>query len=146
MNSYTNLLSSQTSPPSGVNVNITNPLNQTNPYSNTQLQNLFSNSLLQPRHIVQQVSDEKEIYSIPMGVDSSDFILHSTKPLIYFVATDSSGNKTSIIPFDIQQHVSEPEPTMQDVKAIEEKFENRLNIFKTEISDMISTKLEEALK
>ena len=81
-----------------------------------------------------------------MGVDSSDFVLHSTKPLIYFVATDASGNKTSIIPFDIQQHIPEPEPTMQDVKAIESKLEERLNSFKTEISDLVSAKLEEALK
>lgn len=128
----------------GVNVNISNPA--VSPITPPQLNSLFTNSLLQPKHRVQQVNDEKEIYAIPMGVDSSDFILNATKPLIYFVATDSSGNKTSIVPFEIKQYVPEPEPTMQDVKAIETKLEERLTSFKTEISDLISAKLEEALK
>ena len=127
-------------PSSGVNVNISNP---STPAS---LNNLFSNSLLQPRHQVQQVNDEKEIYQIVMGVNSSDFVLHATKPLIYFVATDGSGNKTSIVAFDIQQHVPEPEPTMEDVKAIETRLDEKFNILKEEISDLVSKKLEEALK
>ena len=134
----------QPSQPSGVNVNISNP----NPVQN--LSNLFSNALLQPRHTVQQVNDEKDIYTIPMGVDSSDFILNSSKPLIYFVATDSSGNKTTIIPFDIQQHIKEPEPTMQDVKAIESKIETKIDeklaMLKNEIADMISKKMDKADK
>ena len=134
----------QPSQPSGVNVNISNP----NPVQN--LSNLFSNALLQPRHTVQQVNDEKDIYAIPMGVDSSDFILNSSKPLIYFVATDSSGNKTTIIPFDIQQHIKEPEPTMQDVKAIESKIETKIDeklaMLKNEITDMISKKMDKADK
>lgn len=127
----------------GVNVNISNP--PINPIP-SNFNNLFANALLQPKHRVAQVSDEREIYSIPMGVDSSDFILHATKPLIYFVATDSSGNKTSVIPFDINQHVPEPEPTMQDVKDIESRFDEKLSSFKDEISTLISQKLEEALK
>ena len=132
-------------PTPGVNVNISNPNPAPTPPT-LQFNNLLSNALLQPKHTVQQVSDEKDIYSLPMGVDSSDFVLHSTKPLIYFVATDNSGNKTSIIPFDIQQHVPEPEPTMQDVKDIEARLEDKFNTFKTEISDMISKKLDEILK
>lgn len=132
----------------GVNVNISNPLAPpVNPAPTVStLNNLFANSLLQPKHHVQQVNDEKEIYQIPMGVDSSDFILHATKPLIYFVATDNSGNKTSIVAFDIQQHIPEPEPTMQDVKAVEARFDEKLSSFKDEISELISKKLEEALK
>ena len=139
------LLNALTSPQNtggGVNVNISNP---TTP-QNTTLNNLLGNALLQPRHTVQQINDEKEIYSIPMGVNSSDFILHSGKPLIYFVVTDNSGNKTSIIPFDIQQHIQEPEPTMQDVKAIEARLDEKMNSFKSELSDLISKKIEEALK
>ena len=108
--------------------------------------NMFTSALLQPKHQVVRVNDEKEIYGIPMGVDSSDFVLHNTKPLIYFVATDNSGNKTSIIAFDIQQHIPEPEPTMQDVKAVEDRIDQKLAAFKDEISSIISTKLEEALK
>ena len=137
----------------GVNVNISNPsispISPSAPPVNpppVNLNALFSNSLLQPKHRVAQVNDEKEIYSVQMGVDSSDFVLHATKPLIYFVATDSSGNKTSIIPFDISQHIPEPEPTMQDVKAVEARFDEKLSLFKDEISDLISKKLEEALK
>ena len=134
----------------GVNVNISNPsISPSVPPVNpapANLNMLFTNSLLQPKHRVAQVNDEKEIYSIPMGVDSSDFILHTTKPLIYFVATDNSGNKTSIVPFDIQQHIPEPEPTMQDVKAVEARFDEKLSSFKEEISTLISQKLEEALK
>lgn len=139
-----NLLNALTSPsPGGVNVNISNP----NPSpSQSAAMNLFSNALLQPKHTVQQVNDERGIYSIPMGVNSSDFILHAGKPIIYFVATDNSGNKTSIIPFDIQQHIQEPEPTMQDVKAIEAKLDEKMNNFKNEISEMISKKLDEVLK
>lgn len=129
-------------PSSGVNVNISNP----NPSPSTALNTLLSNPLLMQKHQVQKVNDEKDIYSVPMGVDSSDFILHAIKPLIYFVATDSSGNKTSIIPFDIQQHIPEPEPTMEDVRAIESRLDNKFNSFKDEISDLISKKLEEALK
>lgn len=128
--------------PTGVNVNISNPATPAVPNIN----NLFRNSLLQPKHRVQQVNDEKDIYQIAMGVDSSDFILHATKPLIYFVATDSSGNKTSVIPFDIQQHIVEPEPTMQDVKNMESKLEQKFDLFKTEMSELISKKIEEALK
>ena len=128
--------------PSGVNVNISNP----NP-TGYNFNSLFNNSLLQQRHTVQQVNDEKDIYSIPMGVESSDFILNSSKPLIYFVATDKSGNKTTIIPFDIQQHIQEPEPTMQDVKTtIETRLDERLSSFKDEIAEMISKKIDEALK
>ena len=140
-----NLINALTSPSNGgVNVNISNPNPQ--PSQSTAFNNLLGNALLQPKHTVQQVNDEREIYAIPMGVNSSDFILHAGKPLIYFVATDNSGNKTSIIPFDIQQHIQEPEPTMQDVKAIEERLEEKFNNFKGEISDLISRKLEEALK
>ena len=140
-----NLINALTSPSTGgVNVNISNPNPQ--PSQGTAFNSLLGNALLQPKHTVQQVNDEREIYSIPMGVNSSDFILHAGKPLIYFVATDNSGNKTSVIPFDIQQHIQEPEPTMQDVKAIETRLEERLNSFKEEISDLISQKLEEALK
>lgn len=113
---------------------------------NDSINNLFGNALLQPKHTVQQVKDEKEIYTLPMGVDSSDFVLHATKPLIYFVATDGSGNKTSIVAFDIQQHIPEPEPTMKDVKEIETRLEERFSSFKNEISDLITKKLEEALK
>ena len=132
----------------GIN-NVSTPTTNTSVASSNPLNALFTNSLLVPKHKVQQVTDEREIYSIPMGTDSSDFILHSTKPLIYFVATDNAGNKTSIIPFDIQQHISEPEPTMQDVRNIENKLEERLSSFKSEISNeisnLITTKLEEAL-
>lgn len=128
--------------PTGVNVNISNPATPAVPSIN----NLFGNSLLQPKHRVQQVNDEKDIYQIAMGVDSSDFILHATKPLIYFVATDSSGNKTSVIPFDIQQHIVEPEPTMQDVKNMESRLDQKFDSFKTEMFDLISKKIEEALK
>ena len=127
--------------PSGVNVNISNPLN-TSPASS----NVLSNSLLVPRHIAAQVNDEREIYAVPMGVNSSDWVLHSTKPLIYFVATDQYGNKTSILPFDIAQHVSEPEPTMQDVKNIESHLDDRISSLKDELSQLITTKIEEALK
>lgn len=138
-----NSLYSNTGYTPGVNVNISNP----NPSSPApSLNSLFSNSLLQPKHRVQQINDEKEIYSIPMGVDSSDFVLHNTKPLIYFVATDNSGNKTSVIPFEIKQHIPEPEPTMQDVKAIETRLEERLSSFKDEISTLISDKLAEKLE
>lgn len=143
MNIPANITTPVIPPSSGVNVNISNPPQpqQPNPFNN-----LFATALIQPKHSVQQVNDEKEIYSIPMGVDSNDFILHATKPLIYFVVTDSSGNKTSITPFEIKQYIPEPEPTMQDVKAIEAKFEERFASFKNEISDMISNKLEEVLK
>jgi len=133
-------------PSPGVNVNISNPNPNLNTPSLPNINNLFSNALLQPKHTVQQVNDEKDIYSIPMGVDSSDFILHTSKPLIYFVATDNSGNKTSIIPFEIKQHIPEPEPTMQDVKAIESRLDEKFSAFKDEISNMISAKLDEALK
>lgn len=138
MDNLSSFLSSQ---PTGVNMNM--PSSNTTAVSN--INNLFGNALLQPKHRVQQVNDEKEIYQIAMGVDSSDFILHATKPLIFFVATDSSGNKTSIIPFDIQQHVVEPEPTMQDVKNIELKIEKRLDSFKNEMSELITKKIDEAL-
>ena len=140
-----NFLTPTASSSPGVNVNISNP--NTQPITPQTLNNIFSsNSLFIPKHVVQQVNDEKDIYNIPMGIDSSDFILHATKPLIYFVATDSSGNKTSVIPFDIQQHIQEPEPTMEDVKAIESRLDEKLSAFKSEIGDLISKKLEEALK
>ena len=124
---YTNpyLSPQSTAPSSGVNVNISNPSTSSTPSFNS----LFSNALLQPKHHVQQVNDERDIYQLAMGIDSSDFVLHATKPLIYFVATDSSGNKTSIIPFDIQKHEVEPEPTIQDVKEIETRLENKFNSF-----------------
>lgn len=132
----------QPSQSSGVNVNISNP----SP-TGVNFNSLLSNALLQQRHVVQQVNDEKDIYSIPMGVESSDFILSSSKPLIYFVATDKSGNKTTIIPFDIQQHVQEPEPTMQDVRTtIDTRLDERFSLFKNEMAEMISKKIDEALK
>ena len=147
MNLQNNLTTPAITPSPGVNVNISNPNTQSFPNQTlNSLNNLFSNALLYPKHTVQQINDEKEIYGIQMGIDSSDFILHATKPLIYFVATDSSGNKTSIIPFDIQQHIQDPEPTMQDVKDIEIRLDEKLSSFKNEITDLISKKLEEVLK
>ena len=143
MNDFTSNINPLT-PASGVNVNISNP--GTVQAQTSAINNLLSNPLLQAKHNVQSVNDEKDIYAVPMGVDSSDFVLHATKPLIYFVATDGSGKKVSIIPFDIQQHIQEPEPTMQDVKAIESRLEERLSAFKNEISDLIAKKLDEALK
>ena len=143
MNNYIQDLNSLSQPTPGVNVNISNP---TAPANTNALNNLFSNALLQPKHQVFRVNDEREIYAIPMGIDSSDFVLHNTKPLIYFVATDNSGNKTSIIPFDIKQHVQEPEPTMQDVKDIEARVEERLSSFENKISELISAKISELLE
>ena len=81
-----------------------------------------------------------------MGLSSSEFILSAIDPIIYYVETDANGNKVKVIPFDIQQHVQEPEPTMQDVKAIETRFEEKFNTFKDEITSLISSKIEEALK
>lgn len=129
---------------SGVNVNISNP--STIPTQASAINSLLFNPLLQAKHNVQSVNDEREIYTLPMGIDSSDFVLHATKPIIYFVATDGSGQKKSIIPFDITQHIQEPEPTMQDVKAIEDRMEEKFSAFKNEMSDLIAKKLEEVLK
>lgn len=133
----------------GVNVNISNPTLPTpTPTSISQqtIPNLLTSALLQPKHNSPRINDEREIYSIPMGIDSSDFFIHNTKPLVYFVVTDNVGNKISITPFEIKQYVPEPEPTMQDVKAVESRIEERLSTFKNEISDLITNKLEEALK
>ena len=131
----------------GVNVNISNPTIPTpTPISQQTIPNLLTSALLQPRHNSPRINDEREIYSIPMGVDSSDFFIHNTKPLVYFVVTDNTGNKISITPFKVKQYVPEPEPTMEDVKAVESRFEERFSAFKTEISDLIASKLEEVLK
>ena len=61
-----------------------------------------------------------------MGPNSQVFLLNDTGDIIWLVITDELGRKTTIKPYDISEHIEEPQPDlnvlMQRMNDIEQKL------------------------
>ena len=115
-----------------------------------QIQQILANQtsptspLLMPRMQIIQTAGEAGARSIPMGPDSSCFAVDTTYKegiLVWFVQTDSTGNKVTVADYDLTPHVHKAPPDFDKMQSLMEKMYNDMQQLNTRVSTM-----EEALK
>lgn len=96
------------------------------PYQNNSqfLQNLMLQQA-QP-HEVTKVNGKNGVDAFQMPPNSSDLLLDTTAPIVWFVQTDGAGYKTSM-PYDITPHESEEVTQFKTLEDRISKLEEAIN-------------------
>lgn len=111
---------------------------QQNPYSGA------TSPLLMPRMQVTQVDGEVGARGLAMGPDSSCLAMDRTYKnglLVWFIQTDSSGNKITITDYDMTPHVHEEPPDFGKLQSLLENMASNVDDLTKRMNAM-----EEALK
>lgn len=115
-----------------------------------QIQQILANQaspaspLLMPRMQILQVSGEAGARNIPMGPDSTCFAIDTTYTeglLVWFVQTDSAGNKVTVADYDLAPHVHKAPPDFDGMETMMKKLCDNME----QLNSRVST-IEEALK
>ena len=86
--------------------------------------------LLLPRMQVTQVDGEQGARSLPMGPDSSCLALDKSYKgglLVWFIQTDQSGNKVTVMDYDMTPHVHEAPPDFNKLQSLLESMADKLD-------------------
>ena len=89
--------------------------------------NYFQPNVLPAQQVV-QANGKASIDALRMAPNSSVLIMDTTAPIVWLCTSDGLGNVTSM-PYDIAQHVEEPQadPLEQRLAALEEQIKEIIN-------------------
>ena len=91
--------------------------------------NYFQPNVL-PQQQVLQANGKASIDALKMAPNSSALIMDTTAPIVWLCTSDSLGNVTSM-PYDIAQHIEEPE---------DDPLEKRLESIESQLNEIINAK------
>ena len=121
---------------------------------NEMLNSINKNSgspLLMPKKTISQVDGKQGAYALPLGPDSSDFAIDKSiknATVVWFITTDSMGNKTTVEPYALSHYEPEQPPDFNKIKEMMESINNKLDAQSMAYDGLAKrlNNLEEALK
>jgi len=110
-----------------------------------------SSPLLLPRMQVTQVEGEAGARNLAMGPDSSCLALDKSYTkglLVWFIQTDSAGNKTTVKDYDMAPHVHEDPPDFNKLQSLMESMAAKMDQQSIAFDELTKrvTNMEEAFK
>lgn len=75
---------------------------------------------------ITHIRGEEGANTIPMQPNSEALLLDDTAPIVWLVQVDGMGYR-SVTPYDISQHISAPEPNINDLIERIDRLENKIN-------------------
>lgn len=75
---------------------------------------------------ITHIRGEEGANTIPMQPNSEALLLDDTAPIVWLVQVDGMGYR-SVTPYDISQHISAPEPNINDLIEKIDRLENKIN-------------------
>ena len=111
-----------------------NGINNFNPYGQIFPQNNnFNNSCFIPQQQVVPVDGETGARAVPLGANSSVWLLDSSGLMAWLVTTDNAGNKNAY-PYDINPHKTATAPDYDEMNTRISKIETELEALINELT------------